>query len=136
MKTLSSGQIYDGGLTNFNSVAYLDDNSRLILTFEGVIRVDNPSRYLSSYLDELTRVLPQYPITSTLIEFTKLRFCNSNGFYFIMDIINAVYDIVPGPVTVKRLINDDWQQETLPILLNLQEDDIATRTTLEDVQPA
>jgi len=30
------------------------------------------------------------------------------------------------------LREDDWQQETLPILLNVDEPDIGTRTTFED----
>jgi hypothetical protein len=37
-------------------------------------------------------------------------------------------------VLVRRLEEDDWQQETLPILLNLDEASVAARTTFEDVR--
>jgi hypothetical protein len=134
MKTLSYGEITDGGLSVFQSVARLEDDGRLVLTFEGAIRIDNPYRYLSGYLDELARVLPQHPITSTTMDFVRMRFCNSNGFYVIMDIVDAVYNLVPGPVLVRRVTEDDWQGETLPILLNLSEEHIAARTTFEDVK--
>ena len=134
MKTLSYGEITDGGLSVFQSVARLEDDGRLVLSFEGAIRIDNPYRYLSSYLDELARVLPQQHITSTTMDFVKMRFCNSNGFYVIMDIVDAVYNLVHGPVLVRRVSDDDWQHETLPILLNLNEEHIAARTTFEDLR--
>ncbi len=69
-----------------------------------------------------------------MLDFTELEFCNSNGFYVIMDIVELVYLLLPGPVLVRRLQEDDWQQETLPILLNLDEETIAARTTFEDVR--
>jgi hypothetical protein len=69
-----------------------------------------------------------------VIDFSELEFCNSNGFYVIMDIIETVYGKVSGPVLVRRLEEDDWQQETLPILLNLDEASVAARTTFEDVR--
>lgn len=68
------------------------------------------------------------------LDFTELRFCNSNGFYVIMDIVEAAYQNVPGQVTVRRLLGDDWQQETLPILLNADEEAISQRTSYSDVQ--
>lgn len=134
MKVLSYGEIMDGGLSVFQSTAKLDDDAKLIVTFEGVIRIDNPYRYLSSYLDELARVLPQHSIASTTLDFAKIRFCNSNGFYVIMDIVDALYNLVPGHVTVRRVEDDDWQKETLPILLNLAEASIAARTSFESVK--
>ena len=134
MKVLTYGEIMDGGLNVFHSVAKLDDDNRLVLTFEGVIRIDNPYRYLSGYLDELARLLPQQTISDTTMDFVKMRFCNSNGFYVIMDIVDAVYNLVPGRVTVRRILDDDWQHETLPILLNLNEEHVAARTTFEDVK--
>ena len=88
MKVLTYGEIMDGGLSVFHSVAKLDDR-HLILTFEGVIRVDNPYRYLHTYLEELAKVLPKQKVTDTTMDFVKLRFCNSNGFYVIMDIVDA-----------------------------------------------
>jgi len=133
MKVLTYGEIMDGGLSVFHSVAKLDDH-HLILTFEGVIRVDNPYRYLHTYLEELAKVLPRQSITETTMDFVKMRFCNSNGFYVIMDIVDAVYNLVPGRVTVRRIADDDWQCETLPILLNLSEEHIAGRTSFEDVK--
>ena len=133
MKVLTYGEIMDGGLSVFHSVAKLDDK-HLILTFEGVIRVDNPYRYLHAYLEELAKVLPKQKITDTTMDFVKMRFCNSNGFYVIMDIVDAVYNLVPGPVTVRRIADDDWQCETLPILLNLAEDHISARTKFEDIK--
>ena len=105
----------------------------LILTFEGAIRIDNPYRYLSGYLDELARVLPQHSITSIILDFTKLQFCNENGFYVLYDIIGTVYNLVPGSVTVRRIMNDDWQHENLPSLLNLTEENVAIRTRFEDI---
>jgi hypothetical protein len=33
---------------------------------------------------------------------------------------------------VRRLEDDDWQQETLPILLNVDEPSIAKRTTFKE----
>jgi len=37
-------------------------------------------------------------------------------------------------VIVRRIEQDDWQQETLPILLNIEEEEIASRTQFEDVR--
>jgi hypothetical protein len=78
-------------------------------------------------------MLPGRTIERTVIDFTELEFCNSNGFYIIMDIIELVYAAATGPVLVRRLEEDDWQQETLPILLNLDEAAVAARTSFEDV---
>ena len=111
MKVLTYGEIMDGGVNVFHSVAKLNDENRLVLTFEGVIRIDNPYRYLSGYLDELARLLPQQPISDTTMDFVKMRFCNSNGFYVIMDIVDTVYNLVPGHVTVRRVADDDESGE-------------------------
>jgi hypothetical protein len=51
-----------------------------------------------------------------------------------MDIVDAVYNLVPGSVTVRRIADDDWQCETLPILLNLSEEHISVRTKFEDIK--
>lgn len=133
MKILTYGEIMDGGASVFHSVAKLD-GERLFVTFEGAIRIDNPYRFLEPYLTELGKVLPEQPVTDTTIDFADLRFCNSNGFYVIMDIVEAVYRGVRGPVVVRRIEQDDWQQETLPILLNIEEEEIASRTQFEDVR--
>ena len=67
------------------------------------------------------------------MDFSKFSFCNDNNFYVLMDIIDAVYNLVAGPVTVRRIANDGWQREVLPILLNLREDYIAARIKFEEV---
>lgn len=133
MKILTYGEIMDGGASVFHSVAKLDGD-HLLVSFEGVIRIDNPYRYLSGYLDELNQILPAQTIRKTTIDFIELRFCNSNGFYIIMDIVEAVYKHVDGIVNVRRIENDDWQQETLPILLNIDDEIIQNRTQFEDVR--
>lgn len=132
MKVLAYGEILDSGLNVFHSTAKLDDDNRLIVTFEGVIRIDNPYRHLSSYLDELARVLPQESVVGTTLDFVKLRFCNSNAIYVIMDIVDTIYNLVEGKVTVMRVRDNDWQHETLPIVLNLAEDSVASRTTFQE----
>jgi len=132
MKVLTFGEIMDGGSTVFSSVTSLDGD-QLIVSFKGVVRIDNPYRYLAPYLGALNELLPTYPIKRTSIDFTELRFCNSNGFYIIMDLVEAVYRGTIGPVQVRRVKEDDWQQETLPILLNVDEEEIASRTHFEDV---
>lgn len=132
MKILTFGEIMDGGATVFSSVARLDGD-KLTLSFQGVIRIDNPYRYLASYLEELKRLLPQQSPQRTILDFTELQFCNSNGFYIIMDMVELAYRSLSGAVVVRRLADDDWQQETLPILLNTDEDEIAQRTSFENV---
>lgn len=133
MNVLTYGEIMDGGASVFHCVVREDAGS-LFVTFSGVVRVDNPYRHLSVLLRDLHDLLPQKSIDRSVIDFSELEFCNSNGFYVIMDIIETVYGSVPGPVLVRRLEEDDWQQETLPILLNLDEATIAARTTFEDVR--
>lgn len=132
MNVLTSGEIMDGGLSVFHSVAKLDEQ-HLIVTLQGVVRVDNPYRYLHAYIEQLGNVLPCQTISRITFGFTKMRFCNDNGFYVIMDIIDAVYNLTSCPVLARRIVDNDWQAETLPILLNLSEDHIASRTTFEDV---
>jgi hypothetical protein len=133
MNVLTYGEIMDGGASVFHCVVREDAGS-LFVTFSGVVRVDNPYRHLAELLRELHDILPQKQIDRSVIDFSELEFCNSNGFYIIMDIIETVYGSVSGPVLVRRLEEDDWQQETLPILLNLDEATIAARTTFEDVR--
>lgn len=132
MKVLTYGDIMHRGQSVFTSTARLD-GERLLVAFTGTIRVDNPLKQLQSYIDELGELLPDLAIERAVLDFTELTFCNSNGFYVIMDIIEAVYMNFEGPVRVRRLEGDDWQQETLPILLDLDEDAIRERTTFEDV---
>ena len=131
MRILTYGDIMDGGTSVFTSVAKLDE-PKLIVSFSGAIRVDNPYRYLSTYVSELEEHLPASTVRAIELDFTELSFCNSNGFYIIMDIIEIIYGIFPVHVTVKRLKEDDWQQETLPILLNVDEPEIGKRITFEE----
>lgn len=130
---------YEDIMTNkllrvFHSDAKLDeDKNLLIITFTGAIRVDNPYRYLSSYIDELARILPQQTIQSTLLDFVKMRFCNDNGFYVLMDICDVVSNLVPGRIMVRRLADDDWQQSEIPVLLHLTDESMAERVIFEDI---
>ncbi len=133
MKILTYGDIMDGGVSVFTSVAKLDAG-KLIVSFDGVIRIDNPYKHLTNYLNELESVLPKQQIDAIELDFQELGFCNSNGFYIIMDITEMIYTNSNGPVVVKRLKDDDWQQETLPILLNTDEPEIDKRTTFEEFQ--
>lgn len=133
MKVLTYGDIMDGGRSVFTSVAKLD-GERLLVSFMGVIRVENPHKELKHFLDELRSTLPKLTIRETELDFTQLVFCNSNGFYLIMEVTEIVYQLTDGPVIVRRLKDDDWQQETLPILLDTDEDSIAARTRFADVE--
>ncbi len=72
MNVLTFGEIMDGGSTVFSSVASID-GEQLVVTFQGVVRIDNPYRYLSPYLDALSAELPQLPIGRTSIDFTELQ---------------------------------------------------------------
>jgi hypothetical protein len=131
LKVLSYGDIMDGGVSVFTSVSKIDDN-KLIVTFGGAIRIDNPYKYLEEYLNELENILPKQRIEAVELDFQELKFCNSNGFYIIMDIAEMIIDRSEGPIVVKRIKDDDWQQETLPILLNVDEPEIEERTTFEE----
>jgi len=64
MKILTYGEIMDGGVSVFHSVAKLDGD-RLFVTFEGAIRIDNPYRFLEPYLNDLSKVLPEQLVTDT-----------------------------------------------------------------------
>jgi len=131
LKVLAFGEIMDGGTSVFSSVAKVDADL-LIISFGGSIRIDNPYRYLEQYLSELEQLLPHEKIGRIEFDFKELDFCNSNGFYIIMDISEMIIGSIGGPITVKRLKGDDWQQETLPILLNIDEPEIEDRITFEE----
>jgi hypothetical protein len=121
----------DGGASVFSSVTKVDADL-LIVSFGGSIRIDNPYKHLEQYLLELNQLIPKEKVGRIEFDFKDLNFCNSNGFYIIMDITEMIIDSVKGPITVKRLKDDDWQQETLPILLNVDEPAIEARTTFEE----
>jgi hypothetical protein len=131
LKVLAYGEIMDGGISVFSSVAKVDADL-LIVSFGGSIRIDNPYKYLEQYLAELDQLIPKEEIGRIEFDFKELDFCNSNGFYIIMDITELIIDAIKGPIKIKRLKDDDWQQETLPILLNADEPEIEARTTFEE----
>jgi hypothetical protein len=131
VRVLTYGDITDEGVSVFNSVAKVD-STKLIISFVGAIRIDNPYRHLSNYMTDLEKLLEKETLNEIELDFQELNFCNSNGFYIIMDITEMIYNSVHGPVVVKRLKDDDWQQETLPILLNTDEPEICERTTFQD----
>jgi len=131
LKVLTYGDIMDGGTSVFTSVAKID-GKKLIVSFSGMIRVDNPYKHLESYIDDLEAELDSAEIDDVELDFRELNFCNSNGFYVIMDLIEIVYATKDVPVVVNRLKDDDWQQETLPILLNIDEPEIDERTSFKE----
>lgn len=133
MKDLCSGQISEGSKREFISSASLDDHGQLVVTLEGIIRVDDSTQLLSGYIRELARSLASLQVPAALVDFTRLRFCNSTGFYAVMDILDAVYKQVSGPVTLRRLAEDEWHTETLPLLLIALGDGTGARTSFEDV---
>jgi hypothetical protein len=131
VKILTYGEIMEGGTSLFTAIAQVSED-RLQVKFAGSIRVENPYKHLSCYIQDLESKLKEDKINSTVLDFTQLKYCNSNGFYVLMDIIDVIYRNVPGTVQVNRLCNDDWHQETLPVLLNMEDDSVGSRTTLED----
>jgi hypothetical protein len=133
MKTLTYGEISDGGTSVFRSVAKLEDSGTLIINFVGVLRVDNPARYLAGYVDELAKVLPQYAVSTTTLDFVGLTSCNDHGFFALKDIVDTIYSLVPGSITVRRRTGDDWQNGTLPNLVAQDDESAAGRTSFEDV---
>lgn len=131
MKILAYGDITDGGSTVFTSVASVDGDT-LKLSFAGSIRIDDPYVHLESYLEELRSCLPSDSLGKIELDFQELAFCNSNGFYIIMDITELILGKYDCKIEVNRLEEDDWQQETLPILLNVDEPSIAKRIKFKE----
>lgn len=130
MRIIAYGDIMDHGRSAFTSVASMDGGI-LKITFIGEIRIDSPYLHLENYIGDLRSGLPKEKIESVVFDFRDLSFCNSNGFYVIMDITEMVVNQSRGPILVQRLSEDDWHQETLPILLNADEPNIARRITFE-----
>lgn len=54
------------------------------------------------------------------------------GLDAVMELVEQLYEKLPGKVSIRRVADDDWHQETLPILLNLDEPGVAERTILEN----
>lgn len=134
MKLLSYADIMDNGKSVFTcSAQTLKD--KLVVNFKGEIRVEQPYKYLSPFLDDLTAKLKNSGIVETELNFVELKYCNSNGFYALMDIIELIYKKVEGQIIVRRITGDDWHSETLPILLDLDEEGVAERTVFLDEAP-
>jgi hypothetical protein len=131
MEILTYGDIMEGGTSVFTAIIKIK-GEELITSFKGVIRVDNPYKHLSYFIKDIETKIIVKEIKSTIIDFTELKYTNSNGFYVLMDIIDNIYKNTKGPITIKRLKDDDWQQETLPILLNCDDEKISSRIKLED----
>ena len=106
MKVLSYGDIMDGGSSVFTSVSKIDE-AKLIVTFGGTIRIDTPYSHLESHLNDLETALQKQRIEAVELDFQDLSFCNSNGFYIIMDITEMIINQSKGPIVVKRLKDDD-----------------------------
>ena len=105
MKLIAYGDIMSGGTSVFISTTRVD-GGKLCVSFSGAIRIDNPHLHLQTYIDELDAQLAKLNVRETELDFTELRFCNSNGFYVIMDIAELVYRSTKGPVGVLRLSSD------------------------------
>lgn len=132
MKIVTYGEIMDQGSSAFIVFVQLE-KKHLVAHFKGVIRVDDPYKFLGDFIQELEEKLKKQAIERVTFDFTALEYCNSNGFYSVMDIIEIIYKFSHGSVYVKRLEGDDWQQQTLPVLLNLRNADISKRTLLENI---
>jgi len=131
MTVLAQGEINEGTRSVFITDASILEGV-LTVRFEGSIRADNPSRHLETFLGTLSEALKSQTLSGVILDFVALKFCNSNGFYAIMDIVETIYTNTSSVIVVRR-INDDWQQETLPILLNLDEQAISNRTQIEEI---
>lgn len=136
MKILTFGEIMDQGSSVFTAITNLD-NEDLIVQFKGVVRAQDPYKELRPYLGDMEAKLKENTISRVLIDFTELKYCNSTGFYVLMDIIESIYNNTQAPVTIKRLVNDDWQQVTLPVLLDIDNAERSGITTfVEDEEMA
>jgi hypothetical protein len=133
MRLLTYGEIMDKGRSAFTAAAHALDR-RLTLKLTGSVRVENPYSHLTPFLDELKVKLEEEELDEGVIDFTELTYCNSIGFYILMDMIELVFKEIDGMIAVRRLEDDDWQQESLPNLLNLEEDSVKSRTVIEEVR--
>ena len=133
MRIITYGEIMDKGNSSFIAITQMDGD-HLIVEFKGEIRCDNPYRHLADYIDEMEKKLGDEAMERVTINFNEFKYCNSNGFYVLMDIIEIIYKMSKGEVCISRLKIDDWQQRTLPILLNLEDDGVRARTTVKDME--
>lgn len=127
------GEVTEAGAVAFRVVATREEQG-VRVRFEGSLRVDHPYQFLSVFIEALREAKGTAPEAARFdLDFARLRFCNSNGFYAIMDIVEAVYALGSAPVTVHCVAGDDWHRETLPILLDLDDPAISARTSVENV---
>jgi hypothetical protein len=133
MKFLATAEIITEGKTVFTASSFLR-GSTVLLNFHGELRVEHPYKHMQNFIDDLAAKLPKETIEKALLDFSRLDFCNSNGFYTIMDAIELVYRIPEIPIEVKRNPEDDWQKETLPILLNIEQAEVGKRTSFTDLK--
>jgi hypothetical protein len=131
MQILTFGEIMDLGNSVFTAITQLD-NEDLIVKFKGVVRSSDPYKDLRPYLNDMELKLKDIKINQVQIDFTELKYCNSTGFYVLMDIIEIIYNNTHAAITIKRLKNDDWQQETLPILINIEDKERSSITKFKD----
>jgi anti-anti-sigma regulatory factor len=131
MNILTYGEIIENGKSIFSVIAKMDDD-KLIVKFEGELRSEHPLKDLEYFMESLEPKAKENEISKTEIDFTELKFCSSNGFYVVMDILEAIFNNSTGDIYVKRLSEDDWHQETLPVLLNIDDKGIAARVTVEN----
>jgi hypothetical protein len=131
MKIITFGDIMESGNSVFTAISQMD-NDNLIVKFKGMIKTNNPYKDLNKYIKDMEVKLKETKIGNITIDFTDLKYCNSNGFYVLMDIMDTIYNNTLEKITVKRLKLDDWHQETLPILLNINDEKIAQRLLFID----
>ena len=102
MNILTYGEIMDGGASVFHCVAR-DDAGSLLVTFSGVVRVDNPARHLAELLADLRQLLPGRAIERTVIDFTELfdEALKNVGYNTVVQ--ESVNGVVPtGPASALR----------------------------------
>ena len=106
MKIITYGEIMDKGSSSFIALTQLDGD-HLLVDFKGEIRTDNPYRHLADYIEEMEKHLVAEQVERVTINFTEFKYCNSNGFYVLMDIIEIIYAMSKGDVYIKRIQTDD-----------------------------
>lgn len=133
METLCRGEIIESNRVVFVSETAIDDKNQLLVTLAGIIRVSDPQQFFSEYTKNISIKLPSLPTKSVIIDFSKFVFCNSTGFYLVLDIVESIYCHFPGTIIIRRLLDSEWQIETLPILLRAIGEQIIPRTIFEDI---
>jgi hypothetical protein len=131
MQILLFDEIIENGNSIFSIITELE-NQTLIVNFKGELRTEHPYKELEYFIENFGPTISELSLQDAHIDFTDLRYCNSNGFYIIVDIMDLIYSNCQGKITVRRLFDDDWHQETLPVLLNVHEEQNRERIIIED----